>query len=539
MQLNRRKAPLPAAGLFVAQAKIGWYSGRVPTFFANFMSSRDHCRLWRLVALCAASLATSAGLARSANAYYSNGRWTSTATNFSTSAAGFPATLTWSIVPDGTAISTGGTSSLIAFLDGLYGNGGGGALAQRPWFTLIEQSFSRWTDLSGLAFVYEPADDGAMHGSFLGSLGVRGDVRLSGKFLDGIGGTNAQAGFIPNADLTVDTGDGVYFGNVANGSRAMRNTLMHEIGHSFGLGHVDSNSAAFLMEGFSNNSFEGPQLDDIRGVQALYGDKYERLAGGIGNDSAANASPLGLIAAGTELAIGAHAATGTLVLAGETDFASVANQNDVDFFSFTVAGPSLIDLTLTPVGASYNERIGGSTGAFATTNAAQASNLSLELFAMVGETLTSLGLADGQPIGVAETLANIELAEGGEYFVKIAGSGSVVQLYQLAINVEAMTVEPGVPGDFNEDGSVDGADFLAWQFGFGNSYHAEDLAVWQSHFGAVGFPQLSQSAVGAPTPEPSGVALGLACPISTLGIAHAKRRGRGGSEAVPRDVACV
>lgn len=466
--------------------------------------------------LCAVSLAASVILARSASAYYSNGRWTSTATNFSTSPAGFPATLTWSIVPDGTAISTGGTSNLIAFFDGLYGNGGGGALAQRPWFTLIEQSFSRWTDLSGLAFVYEPADDGATHGSFLGSLGVRGDVRLSGKFLDGIGGTNAQAGFIPNADLTVDTGDGVYFGNVANGSRAMRNTLMHEIGHSFGLGHVDSNSAAFLMEGFSNNSFEGPQLDDIRGVQALYGDKYERLAGGMGNGSAANASPLGMIAAGTELAIGAHAATGTLVLAGETDFVSIADQNDVDFFSFSVAGPSLVDLTLTPVGASYNERIGGTTAAFTTTNAAQASNLSLELFAMVGETLTSLGLADGQPAGVAEALANIELAEGGEYFVKIAGSGSAIQLYQLAIGVEAMTVEPGVPGDFNEDGSVDGADFLAWQLGFGNSYDAEDLAVWQGHFGTQAGAAVKQFAATTALPEPSVVTL-----LSTLAASAA------------------
>ena len=97
-------------------------------------------------------------------------------------------------------------------------------------------------------------------GNSAGVIGVRGDVRLAGKFLDGLGGTNAQAGFIPQADLTVDTGDSSYFGNSTNNYRALRNMLMHEIGHSFGLGHVDSNSAAFLMEGFSNNSFEGPQL---------------------------------------------------------------------------------------------------------------------------------------------------------------------------------------------------------------------------------------------------------------------------------------
>ena len=185
-----------------------------------------------------------------AAAFYSNGRWTSTASSTPTAAVGFPVTLTWSIVPDGTLISGGGVSNLVAFFDGLFGSGGGGAdLTLRPWFARVEQSFTRWTDLSGLTLAFEAADDGATHGNNAGALGVRGDVRLAGKFVDGIGGTNAMAGFIPNADLTVDTGDNTYFGNATNNYRAMRNTLTHEIGHSFGLGHVDSNSSALSEAG--------------------------------------------------------------------------------------------------------------------------------------------------------------------------------------------------------------------------------------------------------------------------------------------------
>ena len=82
-----------------------------------------------------------------AGAFFSNGRWTTTATDGLTAAVGFPVTLTWGIASDGTSISTGGTSNLISFFDGLYGHGGGGAdLTLRPWFTLVKQSFDRWTD---------------------------------------------------------------------------------------------------------------------------------------------------------------------------------------------------------------------------------------------------------------------------------------------------------------------------------------------------------------------------------------------------------
>ena len=53
--------------------------------------------------------------------------------------------------------------------------------------------------------------------------------------------------------------------------------------------------------------------------------------------------------------------------------------------------------------------------------------------------------------------------------------------------------------DFDGDGDVDGADFLAWQRGNGTDYDASHLALWQSQYGASASAATSSSAV----PEPA------------------------------------
>ena len=80
-------------------------------------------------------------------------------------------------------------------------------------------------------------------------------------------------------------------------------------------------------------------------------------------------------------------------------------------------------------------------------------------------------------------------------------------------------------GDFDLNGFVDGADFLAWQTQFGTSVipgtgadgdgdgnvDADDLALWQGNFGAGG----SSTAVAAAVPEPAS------CLMASLAIAGA------------------
>jgi endonuclease I len=88
----------------------------------------------------------------------------------------------------------------------------------------------------------------------------------------------------------------------------------------------------------------------------------------------------------------------------------------------------------------------------------------------------------------------------------------------LTGNVVAPTVDSA---DFNSDGVVDGADFLAWQLGVGSQsatlgqgdangdtiVDGDDLAVWQAQFGPAGVPATSA------VPEPAAVMLNVLGPF--------------------------
>ena len=82
--------------------------------------------------------------------------------------------------------------------------------------------------------------------------------------------------------MVFDTGDTAFFTKAANNYVNFRNTAMHEIGHGFGMLHVNSTSN-LLMEPVINTSFDGPQLDEVRGVQFFFGDANEKSNGGQGN----------------------------------------------------------------------------------------------------------------------------------------------------------------------------------------------------------------------------------------------------------------
>jgi hypothetical protein len=68
-----------------------------------------------------------------------------------------------------------------------------------------------------------------------------------------------------------------------------------------------------------------------------------------------------------------------------------------------------------------------------------------------------------------------------------------------------------LPGDFNYDGTVDGADFLKWQRGESPTPHSPaDLLDWQSHHGASNAP-LPAGALSVPEPAAGALVLGAAC----------------------------
>jgi T5SS/PEP-CTERM-associated repeat protein len=68
----------------------------------------------------------------------------------------------------------------------------------------------------------------------------------------------------------------------------------------------------------------------------------------------------------------------------------------------------------------------------------------------------------------------------------------------------------GLPGDYNGNGVVDGADYVVWRKGLGTTYTQADYNLWRSHFGQTGSG--SDTGVNA-IPESATVAL-LAIPAA-------------------------
>jgi hypothetical protein len=63
---------------------------------------------------------------------------------------------------------------------------------------------------------------------------------------------------------------------------------------------------------------------------------------------------------------------------------------------------------------------------------------------------------------------------------------------------------PLLPGDFNRNGVVDGADYIVWRKGLGSIYTVDEFNTWRSHFGQSTGNEFAPSAT---VPEPASLAL--------------------------------
>ncbi len=453
----------------------------------------------RRVSVCRAAAVCLALInAGDAPAYVAHNPW-------SVTASGSPTRLTWGIAKENTFIPGHGHSDLISFFDGLFSvTNLSGDLTQRPWFWLFQESTGRWEELSGLTFTYEPADDGSNLKDSPGVLGVRADIRVAGSYFDGPSGVLAYSWMPNTGDIVIDTGDFVYYSNSWNNYRRARNTLTHEIGHALGLMHIVSSDAALLMEPQLSMSIDGPQLDDIRGIHAFYGDVNEKSFNGLGNGTPSRATDLGSLALGSSLSVGSDAVGDQVVLPTETDFVSIHNSADIDYYSFTISTPGLLNVSLTPWGGIFNQM--DATGSHLPFDANSRNDLSLAVFGPNGTTL--LGSANQAGAGETEVLAGLPLSSAGKYYVRVMGAGDEIQLYELGL-----TLSPTggtLAGDFNGDGVVNGKDFLLWQQSVGLTgpglladangdgiVNTVDLAIWRSQYG-----QTSALTASLGVPEP-------------------------------------
>lgn len=346
-------------------------------------------------------------------------------------AANQPGTLKYSFVPDGLFIPSGfsgdttGFSNLYARMNAIFGS-------PSVWKPLFAQCFQRWSQITGIQYT-EVTDDGATWGSTGGS--TRGDVRIAMRNIDGPLGILAYNNYPTNGDMVIDSSEA--WGSSAQNYVYLRNTVMHEHGHGLGLMHVCPVDGTKLMEPFLNTGFDGPQHDDIRGGQYLYGDGYEP------NPTPSSPRLLGFIPQGGAVAINP---------------ASLRDSSDVDVYSFTVSANSRITASLAPIGQTYiqgPQNTDGSCGTTSSFDSLGIANLQLSLLNGAQATLVT---ADATGFRGTESIVNYLVGSAGFYYIRVSQTQmtGTAQLYSLNLSVRSAAAP--CPADVTGDGQVNSAD---------------------------------------------------------------------------------
>ncbi|MEQ1904302.1 MAG: matrixin family metalloprotease [Pirellulaceae bacterium] len=366
-------------------------------------------------------------------------------------AQGSPLTLTWGFMANGTVINDNahsgfpnGVNNLQTRLNTIYGS-------QAVWQPHFQSVFNRWSAVSGLSYVFEANDDGAAIGTNTfpgGQVGVRADVRIGGKALDGNSNVLAYNYFPNVGDMVIDTNDNFY-NDISSSSIRLRNVVAHEHGHGIGMAHAESTTVPagqFLMEPFFSNAFDGPQYWDILVAHRGYGDVHEKSFSGLGNDIATRATALGNVVTGGSVSIG-NDARNLPVAPTEIDFVSIDDNTDTDFFSFQVSAPGNVSILLESLGQQFTigpqDGVNGNEPLFDTQ---LRSDLVLSLFASNGSTL--LASVNATSFGGNETISNFILGNAGTYFVRVTGVDNTDSIYLdtqfYGLNVSFVGVpEPG------------------------------------------------------------------------------------------------
>lgn len=344
--------------------------------------------------------------------------------------------ITYSFPPDGISVS-GGTSSSNE-VNSRFASWFGSTAAGKA---KVREVFDRWEQLAGITYT-EVTDDGAFWGAagpLSGSFG-RGDIRIACINIDGISNTLAFNFFPFNGDMVLDRSEN--FGSSFNNFRFFRNVVSHENGHGMGLFHSCPQNGTKLMEPAANTNFDGPQVDDILGMQRQHGDRFEKFGG---NDTLANAITLPSISP-------------TLLL---TDLSIDDNQDTADWFRFTTDGANAVLDVFLSIGpgnmiyANGQQNPNGSCQAGTTTNQTDNQDLAIQVIAPDG--VTVLATADSVGPGGGESITNLNLAAIGTYYVRVypETANNDIQRYQLRLD---LSDEVNCPGDITGDNAVDFSD---------------------------------------------------------------------------------
>jgi hypothetical protein len=372
----------------------------------------------------------------------------------------------WGVAPNN------GPNDLNARLSGFFGSGNKDRAIE-----LMRQMLAGYRRASGLTYT-ETADDNIPFTFSPARSPGRGDIRF-GSVVMGFNGFYAF-NYFPDSgsDMVINSS---YFGDFsgqANNYRLFRNTIGHEHGHGLSFYHVIPCSGTKLMEPFIISGPDMAQVDDIRGAQSCYGDRFA------GNNSAANARDFGNLTS--------PASRSVIEQDLSTNGAAGFGSTNEDWFRFTIDSPQNLVIRVTPTGGTYNAIVNFNNadcnGAADSVDAVRAGNLNIELRSADGATVIQSAAVAGP--GFEESLTR-NAAAAGTYTVRVVDAGpnpsinQIVQLYNLTVRVGTSKAPPqaiagvnkrvgqGFPcwfrGDINSRVNEPGASIASFQWDFDNN----------------------------------------------------------------------
>ncbi len=134
----------------------------------------------------------------------------------------------------------------------------------------------------------------------------------------------------------------------------------------------------------------------------------------------------------------------------------------------------------------------------------------------------NVSLLDGFTPALGHSFALFEGAIGSitgafSSYVAPVFNDLMIDLRQNAGSLLLQVVDATLPGDFNDDGTVDAADYVAWRNGLGAPYTQTHYNTWRAHFGQTAGSGAAASADANPAvPEPVSLSLMLLAAGSML-----------------------
>ena len=182
-----------------------------------------------------------------------------------------PSKITYSIAPDG-VYWVSGVNAINSSLDARFGAG--------VWRREVARALATWQAVANINIV--PVSDGPYDSNAAGkSQGDPrfGDIRIGATAFPGDSKTLAQTYYPPpqgataSGDVEINLGISYSIG----GQYDLFSVVLHETGHSLGLGHPSNSSV--VMRPIYGGTIEGLDDGDVAGIQAIYGprqpDVYE------------------------------------------------------------------------------------------------------------------------------------------------------------------------------------------------------------------------------------------------------------------------